>query len=115
MEQSKVNQFMLLHGDKFSTEDLFAIKERLEELDDSKLSLIIAQDYHKPSTLFWVSFFLGGLGVDRFVIGHVGLGLAKLFLGWLTLFIWPLVDWLFFIKKAAKAVNFEKFTKAAMF
>jgi len=114
MEQSKIDQFMLLHGDKFSEENLFAIKEKLEKLDDSKLSFIIAQDYHKPNSMFWISFFLGGFGVDRFMLGHTGLGAAKFLLGWATLFIWPLVDWLGFIKKATKTVNFEKFTRAAM-
>jgi hypothetical protein len=114
MEESKINQFALLHGDKFSMKDLVVIKERLSELDDSKFSFIAAQDYNKPSTLFWVSFFLGIFGVDRFMIGHTGLGLAKLFFSWLTLGIWCLVDWLFFIKKATKATNFEKFQMAAM-
>lgn len=41
-----------------------------------------------------LGFFLGGLGVDRFYLGNVGMGIAKLFLGWLTLGIWPLVDWI---------------------
>jgi hypothetical protein len=41
-----------------------------------------------------LGFFLGGLGVDRFYLGNVGMGVAKLFLGWLTLGIWPFVDWL---------------------
>jgi len=36
MEQSKINQFMLLHGDKFSEEDLFAIKEKLEGFNFNK-------------------------------------------------------------------------------
>jgi TM2 domain-containing membrane protein YozV len=114
MEESKINQFALLHGDKFSMEDLFAMKERLKELDDSKFSFIVAQDYQKPSTLFLVSIFLGWFGVDRFMIGHTGLGIAKLFLNWFTFGIWWFVDWLLFIKKATKATYFEKFQKAAM-
>ncbi|VEU71050.1 TM2 domain-containing protein [Mycoplasmopsis glycophila] len=42
--------------------------------------------------LVLLSFFLGGLGVDRFYAGRIGLGLAKLFFGWMTLGIWALVD-----------------------
>lgn len=41
-----------------------------------------------------LGFFLGGLGVDRFYLGNIGMGVAKLLVGWLTLGIWPLVDWI---------------------
>jgi TM2 domain-containing membrane protein YozV len=44
-----------------------------------------------------LGFFLGGLGVDRFYLGNIGLGVAKLLLGWLTLGIWPLIDWIIII------------------
>lgn len=43
-----------------------------------------------------ISFFLGGLGVDRFYVGHVGLGVAKFFLNWATCGIWWLVDFILF-------------------
>lgn len=48
-------------------------------------------------TTWLFSFFLGGLGIDRFYIGNVGLGVGKLltslfgsflFVGW----IWPIID-----------------------
>ena len=42
-------------------------------------------------TALLISFFLGGLGIDRFYLGHTGLGIAKL----LTLGgcrVWALID-----------------------
>ncbi|CAN5133796.1 hypothetical protein BH09ACT5_BH09ACT5_13280 [soil metagenome] len=48
-----------------------------------------------------LGFFLGGLGVDRFYLGNIGLGVAKLLVGWLTLGIWPLVDWITILAGAA--------------
>lgn len=49
----------------------------------------------------WVAAFLfGGFGVDRFLRGQVGLGIVKLLFGWVTLGIWPLVDWIVAISKA---------------
>ncbi len=38
------------------------------------------------------TIFLGFLGIDRMVIGRVGLGIAKLLLGWATLGVWVIVD-----------------------
>lgn len=58
----------------------------------------------------WVgTFMFGGLGVDRFMRGQVGLGIFKLLLcsiGWITVvggfagWIWTLVDWINGIIKA---------------
>ena len=48
-------------------------------------------------------FFLGGLGVDRFMRGQVGLGIFKLLIGsWATLGIWPLVDFVIALVKLGK-------------
>lgn len=52
-------------------------------------------------TTLLLSFFLGGLGVDRFYLGHTGMGIGKL----LTLGgcgIWALID---FILIATRSVN----------
>ena len=49
----------------------------------------------------WVfAFLLGGLGVDRFLRGQIGVGICKLLFNWMTLGIWELVD---FIIAAIKA------------
>jgi hypothetical protein len=48
-----------------------------------------------------LGFFLGGLGVDRFYLGNIGLGIAKLLVGWLTFGIWPLIDWIIILAGAA--------------
>lgn len=36
--------------------------------------------------------FFGVVGVHRFYLGRTGSGVAMVFLGWLTLGIWPLID-----------------------
>ena len=48
-----------------------------------------------------LGFFLGGFGVDRFYLGNIGLGVAKLLVGWLTLGIWPLIDWIIILVGSA--------------
>ncbi len=43
------------------------------------------------TTTLIISIFLGGLGIDRFIMGHVGLGILKLVtLGGCG--IWALID-----------------------
>ena len=57
----------------------------------------------------WIgAFMFGGIGVDRFMRGQVGLGVLKLLLcsiGWVTIvggfigWIWTLIDWIIAIVK----------------
>lgn len=51
--------------------------------------------------LWWFTTIFGG---QRFYLGDTGRALCLLFLGWLTLFIWNLVD-VFFIGKRLEEVN----------
>jgi len=56
----------------------------------------------KSYTAAWLlSLFLGGLGVDRFYLGNVGLGVAKLLVGWLTFGIWWIVDFIVIVTQNA--------------
>lgn len=53
-----------------------------------------------------LTILLGGLGVDRMYLGHWGLGIAKLFLSWLTFGVWWLID---LVLIATRKVNSENF------
>jgi TM2 domain-containing membrane protein YozV len=58
-----------------------------------------------PTVAFLLSFFFGGLGVDRFYLGQMGLGIAKLLtLGGIG--VWIIVDW-FLISRAAHERNMD--------
>ena len=48
-----------------------------------------------------LGFFLGGLGVHRFYLGNIGMGVALLLVGWMTGFIWNLVDWIIVLAGSA--------------
>ena len=56
--------------------------------------------------LLIISILIGGLGIDRFILGQTGLGVAKL----LTcggLGVWTIIDW-FLIMGETRNVNLQK-------
>ena len=48
-----------------------------------------------------LGFFLGFLGVHRFYLGQVGMGIALLLVGPFTGYIWNLVDWIIVLAGSA--------------
>ena len=63
---------------------------------------VLAQPGISPKSYMvaWLlSLFLGVLGIDRFYMGNIGLGVAKLLLCWLTGGIWWLIDFLIIVTK----------------
>ena len=58
------------------------------------------------TTTLILSIFVGWLGVDRFYMGQIGLGLLKLFtLG--GLFVWWIIDIILIASKKVKNVEWE--------
>lgn len=89
----------------------FALGNALRSAPDNMFDYLITFPMKSAGITVVLSVFLGGLGVDRFYVGDIGLGVAKLLLGWLTFGIWPLVD-IFFCYKKARKVNFERVMNA---
>lgn len=107
MEQNKIDLFTATLNDKFSSEDLMIIRTRLENIDDSRFAQLQCLGYKTPWIMFFVAYFFGFLGVDRFMLGQVGLGLLKL----LTcggFGLWVIVD-LFLVWGNTKKYNFDLF------
>jgi len=112
MEPNKVDMFIASMNEKFPSEKLMLIREQLAPLADSKLAVVQSIEYKNPTTLLIISLFLGGLGVDRFMLGETGLGVAKL----LTcggLGIWTIIDW-FSVMSRTKEFNYRKFVQVAV-
>ncbi len=106
MEQVKIDMYMSANQDKFPSEKIMLIRNQLEKLEDNKFGFIQSIELKSPTTMLIVSIFLGGLGVDRFMLGQSGLGVAKL----LTcggIGVWALID-LFIIMGKTKDVNYQK-------
>ncbi len=106
MDQQKLDQFIMINQKYFPAEKIFYLKEKLSKIDDSKFSLISTIELKDPSTILLCSIFLGGLGIDRFMIGDSGMGVLKLLTGGLC-GILTLFDW-FTIQKKTKERNFNQ-------
>lgn len=106
MEISEANQLIALYGNRLPMESMELIRKKLLGMDYNMASIRMAQ-LKDPTLTLILSVLVGSLGVDRFYIGDVGLGVGKL----LTCggaYVWWLVD-LFMIQDATKRKNMEMF------
>ena len=101
MEKEKINQFIMVNGKFFPEMMIEDVKKKLESLDESKESTLMATEWKNPTVAFIFAFFLGGLGVDRFWLGETGLITCA------GAGIWGLID-LFTVMNRAKMYNYNK-------
>lgn len=85
------------------------VKQKLEQMEDSKLFLIQGTEFQKPSTILLIAILLGW---ERFWLDDIGLGLLKLVTCYGCM-IWWLVD-IFTANDRAKKYNYKKFTQATL-
>ena len=78
MDQQKLDLFIMSNQKYFPAEKIMYLKDKLKSMDDEKFSLISTIELKDPTTILLVSIFLGGLGIDRFMIGDTGMGILKL-------------------------------------
>lgn len=109
MEKQKIDMFFMANQENFEPAQLLMIKRELENFDDDKFLSLQGIEFKKPMTVLLLSIFLGCYGVDRFILGDTGLGVAKL----LTCGgcgIWTIIDW-FSVQKRTKENNFKKYVE----
>ena len=101
-----VDQWLAINAKYFPTEQVQYIRQRLEALPEQQLSMLYSISFQDPTMMLVISLFGGSLGIDRFILGQVGLGVGKL----LTCGgcgIWSIVDW-FLIMDATRQSNAQK-------
>jgi len=107
MTQEKIQMFIMGNQNRFESSQLPIIMEQMKNIDDNDLSVLSSVKFKDPITVLILLLFFGGLGVDRFVIGEIGMGILKLFtcgcFGILTI-----IDWFIIMGKTRKK-NFEIF------
>ena len=109
MESDKVNHILMMLSSKIPAGSIPSIRTRLENTDISESEILALQSQMKdPLLSILLSIFIGSLGVDRFYIGDVGLGIGKLLTAG-GCGIWWLID-IFLIVDATKQKNLELLT-----
>ena len=112
MDAQKVDMFLMTNSSKLPASHIPIIRDRLLDMDESKLIYLQTCDFKDPTTILIISVFLGSLGIDRFLIGDIGLGVGKLVtLGGCG--IWSIIDW-FLIMDATKKKNLEQLQNVLM-
>ena len=77
--------------------------KRLPKEERAAFFMACDQEAKDPTTVLIISIFLGGLGIDRFVLGQTIIGLVKLLTAG-GCGVWWFID-LFLIMGATKEVN----------
>lgn len=106
MDNYQVDQYILVHHHFFSEEDIPRLKQYLLGVDASMWHRVLATPLQDPHIVRVVSIFAGPIGVDRFMIGDIFLGVLKT----VTcggLLIWAIVD-CFVVYKSTQKYNFNK-------
>ena len=105
MDQQKIDMYIMMNRKYFPSNKIMVLRERLQYVDDNKFALISSAELKDPTTSLLLSLFLGGLGVDRFMLGNIGMGLLKLFTAGLC-GILTIIDW-FCIQGETRKLNFD--------
>lgn len=106
MEAQKVDMFIMTNSKYFESYQINALRDRIIAMDDSKWAMISTVQFKDPTTTLIISILAGHFGIDRFILGDTGLGIAKL----LTcggLGIWTIIDW-FLIMGVTREKNMQK-------
>lgn len=96
MDENKVSIYLASNAKYFPSEKIVYIRDKLLQADESKMAVLSSISLKDPMMFLVLSIFLGSLGVDRFMLGDIGMGLLKLLTaglcGILTVIDWVLIS-----------------------
>lgn len=105
VDPGDVESYILINRELFPSVKLIYLKSKLLQLDKDEFEKVCLCDLKSPTIILLISIFLGGLGVDRFLLGDIGMGILKLLTGGLCGVFW-FYD-LFTISERVRKINFE--------
>ena len=78
MTQQQKDMYMVANSKNFSKTMLPLVQKKLDSIPDDREILLQTVEYRNPITILILSIFFGALGVDRFLLKDVNMGVAKL-------------------------------------
>lgn len=106
MISDKVDMYVITNRKFFPAEKIGYIKERLLSVEESKFSLVTSVELKDPLLFLIISIFLGCLGIDRFMLGDIAMGVLKLLTSGLC-GILTIIDWCL-ITNMTKEANYKE-------
>ncbi len=103
MEKQKIDLYLTTNAKFFEPSAIPIIRQKLENASEESFLSVQACELKDPTVILIISVFLGGLGIDRFMLGDIGMGVLKLLTGGCC-GILTIIDW-FTISKKAKQAN----------
>lgn len=105
MDNNKIATIMAQVREYIPEEKKMELQQRLSVMPDEAGMVISRVNFKSSTTTLILSIFLGDLGIDRFYVGDIGLGVLKLLT--VGLFgVWGFID-IFLCYKKAKKKNYE--------
>ena len=106
MDEQRIRQLLAIYADKLPPMSMDLLVGRIQNarIDENSLQLALNQ-LKDPTISLLLSILVGTVGVDRFYIGDIGLGIGKLITGG-GCGIWWLID-IFMIMDATRRKNYE--------
>ena len=94
----------------FPADKIVSLKEKLTQVDDATFDKISSTELKDPMMMFLISVFVGELGIDRFMMKEIGMGILKLvtFGGFGIIYIIDVIK----IMKKVKELNYNNIISA---
>lgn len=86
-----VDMFIITNYKYFPRSQILYLKDKLNNCGDDDLNYAMQAELKNPTVMFLISLFLGYLGIDRFLLDELGMGMLKM-LAFLTFLGSILVD-----------------------
>lgn len=105
MAKDRAEMFIEANEGCFPQEKVGFLKQRLADADEERFDSVAAFEFKEPDMMLIISLLLGGLGVDRFLLGEKKMGVLKL----LTLGgcgILTIIDW-FSVRRKTRELNYN--------